>query len=393
MVELGQIYIWDTITQNGEPFLFFIKQIHFLFTDLWAILFRMFGASTGVMMILPISFGILTLWLTNKFGNRWLGKGVGTTAVLLMAVSPYMIGLSRNLWAHIIFNCVYTLLFLHILLQTYDAPSRKNMIWLAIIASCSFYLYRPSYIAFPACVIILGIKTIIDREWRKSAWKPFLTTLPIYLLLLVPFIFYYLTEYSNYLSGYIGSEISGSFSIPIKGIKFCFEKYLYFGNDKMFEGVGMHGGWSNKTGHMHLPFSVGLFALGFGIMIADWRKNAVAFILVVWLVLSTLPALTGNHFFPRRFIMAEPVFFLLAGKGGLVLYRTIITVLNQKPLRIIILAIGITVYTLVGYSIYDREVKRHIPQYYTQVMAKISQKASKPIWLSVFITNIPFVKQ
>jgi hypothetical protein len=81
----------------------------------------------------------------------------------------------------------------------------------------------------------------------------------------------------------------------------------------MFNG-GVRGQDAN-VGSVHLPHTVGFFFVGLGLTAAGLARRRVDRAILFLLIAGMLPGLLAVGVRPRRLIIMEPAYFLLAGRG------------------------------------------------------------------------------
>src|SRR5262249_501592 len=103
-LETGRSWTWKMLTGRGAPFFHFSTPVasRLLYIDAWALLYRCFGVKVAAARLLPTSFGLLGILALWHFGRRIFGDQAALCACFLMAISPYMVALSRNTWPQII---------------------------------------------------------------------------------------------------------------------------------------------------------------------------------------------------------------------------------------------------------------------------------------------------
>jgi hypothetical protein len=360
-LESGRSFLWRTITGDGYQFLVFMKGPVFLMVDLWAALFWLFGPSFTVMKLLPSLFGICSVFAVWRFGKRWLGPGTGAAAAFFFAVSPYMIGISRNIWAHFAFTILYSLLALHVTLYFAEKPNRKRALLFSLVVLLSPFLYRVVYIILPVALLFVLKKCVTDREFRRAALKSLAWTAPVFCLVFAVLAFYCTTEdFFGHVMNYtklrrIAGQPQHYF---LSNLQHTLEKLLYLGQRHMFAGVGQWGERAGSSGYVHIPFVFALFIVGLGVALRRLRRSEVAQLLAVWMIFAVLTGFSSVEFFARRLLMVEPVFFLLAGMGAVQLFKAMPAAWCDARRAAAVTGVAVFLLSCFGHGRYSLEVER-----------------------------------
>lgn len=379
VIETGRPYFWKSLTSPMPNYLFFLDGLFALCTDGFALMFLLFGVSFFSMKILPTIFGILSVIAILLFGKRWLGKGVGEASAIFMALCPWMIGLSRDLWSHIILCVLYSIIAFHFLMLSLEKPKYKNICVVLILAALSIYLYRPTFIIIPITGLFFLLSFILKKDWRQKAWKPLLLGTFISILIILPFIKYFYEK--NYIE-FLGTA-AVTHSDEKKPHQFIFENLLsviqqeiYFSGNLIHRDISF-AYWND--GILHMPYIASFFAIGLGAALIGIRKRRIDQLLIFWLIMSFFPCILALGSPARRMIMFEPVFYLLAGRGAIGLLGWFAFICN-KTFRIfipIIVLILIFFMTIVNYGIYIRKSYEYATNTVTEEAEYISKSMDK----------------
>ncbi len=90
--------VWQGSLQNSTP-AFFNLQLHYLYQGL--------GSSQFALSLLPLIYGVLTVYFTYLLISRYVSRQVGLVAALLLAISPYGVFISQELRPYSLMTCMY----------------------------------------------------------------------------------------------------------------------------------------------------------------------------------------------------------------------------------------------------------------------------------------------
>jgi hypothetical protein len=311
---LTVLHFWD-----GQ-YLAHSKSGYALITDAWALLFRWLGAGITTMKVLPTLLGLAAVVLTWLVGRAWFGRCVGATAGLLVAVSPYMIGMSRDLWSHVWLLVPYSLVTVHCLLLSMERPAASNVIGTAFLAALSLHLYQAAYILPVIVGCFWGIQVLRDRKRARKNRTTLLIGLALAVLVAAPpFYLSFSTKFSGrYTSHVRGSAAPAYTDRPVSEIllqngKDTWRHLVYDGTPLAFNGgIRTH---NQEAGSVHLPPVAALFFTGLGLILTTARRRRSAQVVLSLLILGMLPAFLSNDVRPRRLILIESAYFLMAAVG------------------------------------------------------------------------------
>jgi hypothetical protein len=324
------------------------------FPDLVAVSFLAFGNTITAMRLVPTCFGILSVFLIGYVGRRWLDSRVGFAAAILLAVSPVMIGMSRELHTQVAFLVPFSLLLFHFLLESLETPRFRNFLMASALTCFAFHLYRPALISVPLVLGFWGYSFVTDRAWRAKAWRPLCLSAPLSALLLIPPLYYQLSgRFEGYAAllvpGYGGSaEMLRGMA---DGLADVWQRVAYDGSPILF-GHGV-GSYIDPAGTLYLPVVAALFFIGVGHCAVRCRERRAFQVLLALAVCGLLPAVLSSAL-SRRMIVFAPPFFLLAGCGAAFLFSPV-SKLPGKVARscgIVLVGLAVMSHASVGWGVF-----------------------------------------
>jgi 4-amino-4-deoxy-L-arabinose transferase-like glycosyltransferase len=145
-----------------------------------------FGLSRFSIRLVSLFFGILGLPLIYVTIKRRFGVGPALVSMLLLAVLPWHVMLSRwaldaNLLPFFLMLGVYT---------TTRALNDQSRLWILAAAftwGLSYYAYAMAYIVVP---IMLGLFFFFYRKAIRDTWKSWLAGLLLFILLITPILLF-----------------------------------------------------------------------------------------------------------------------------------------------------------------------------------------------------------
>lgn len=319
VLERGVPLFVSSFDTDPKTFLQFLPSDN-LFADPLALLTLAFGPSMLTLKMLALIFGICGILLLFWVGIRWLGFMPGLAGALLLALSPYMIGLSREVIYAYGLIVPYSLLTIHLLLKSLDRPTFLNFFGAAALAFGTFYIYFPALVLFPLVLGAWAAYYPTDRVFRERSGNALLYALIAALPILVPY-FYMLYWDSRYhylgnLARYMHDESrfhSPSLLFILKGAAAAYWPSRFFVGEPMNFLAGIGHIWG-KTNGQHLPFEALSFFVGLAAAILRFRQSKAQQILVVLFVAASLPGFLSSPT-ERRYLVEQCAFYLIAGQG------------------------------------------------------------------------------
>lgn len=353
---------------NTEPgaFLQFLPSDNF-FADPVALLTMMFGPSMITLKLLALIFGAAAIVLVFWVGNRWLGFAPGFFAAILLGLSPYMIGLSREIIYAYGLIVPYSLLVIHFLLKSIDRPSFLNLFGAAVLAFGAFYIYFPALVLFPLVLGFWSIYFLASRGFRSKSAAPLFWALILALPILVPYFYMlYWDERYNYLGDlarYMRDESrlnnTDIFNMISSAAAAYWPSRFFVGEPMNFlAGVGHIWG---KTNGQHLPLEALAFFVGLAFSILNFRKSAAHQVIIILFALATLPGLLSSPT-ERRYLVEQCAFYLIAGQGLALVCKFAADLFKGRFTRIFVGALCLLVYGAINYGLFiDRA--RAVPRF------------------------------
>jgi hypothetical protein len=327
--------------------------------DLIAAALLLFGYTVEAMRLVPTLLGVLAVLLTWHTGRRWFSEQVGFCSAFLMAVSPFMIGLSRDLHAGIVGLVVFALLVLHFLLRSLTTPSLAAFLVTASLGFYSLHLYKPAYVTLPLVFGFWGYLLLRDRQWRAKSWRRLCLALPPAALVAVPILYYQFSErfsgrFQHFIVGYSvlqpGTEPTARI---LDNLTRVWKHIAYDGSPLFFtngvESYLLSGIW----GTVFLPLVSACFFVGLGCCIARLRDARAFSAVLAVALLGLLPAIFSQTI-PRRIVMFLPAFFLVAGQGGTFVFDGMKAAFGRtgRWLTLLLTVLSAAVFLSVGWGVF-----------------------------------------
>lgn len=145
-------------------------------------LFREIFTSHILLLLLPISFGILSVYFIYYLGYRLYNKQTGYFAALLLALSPIHIHYSLELKPYTLSMALTVLSFYFFKEVVSENTTKKSWVFLGLVNSCLLYTHYYS-------IVILFIESMLILSYRqrmKEAFYALLTVNGLVFLLFVP---------------------------------------------------------------------------------------------------------------------------------------------------------------------------------------------------------------
>lgn len=334
-----------------------------LFANVQAVSILIFGNEPWTLRIPSAIFGILTVlglyFLTYElFGQN---KKLALLAAFLLATSFWHINFSRIGFRAIMapFFLVWASYYLFLALRKLEEQKTKLAIFiLPAIGGLIFGLGFHSYIAYRIMPVIF--LALLPFFWRK---KHFYTIGTVFLLFTiiatVPLALHFIEVPGDFLGRTTQISIIGS-DAPLKNFITNTAKTL-----GMFSIIGDFNWRHNFAGRPELFLPVGLiFMLGIinGIRSIFKRlftkrqaEHALAYtFLFAWFGAAMLPVVISSEGLPHalRAILMIPPAFILAGAGGITLYKYVDNKIKNQKLLTVFTAIFLLVLMLESYNTY-----------------------------------------
>src|SRR5258708_6801795 len=235
--------------------------------------------------------------------------------MLLVAVSPWALHFSSIAFESMIAVCLATfgtVFFLKGIRKT------KYMILSGILYSLSLYAYHSAKLVVPLTILVL---LYIHREALKPLWKTFAIFFLTCVVVAAPLV--YVSLFGKASDRFFGSTAILDASKKLKPISevtsilsshfasHLTSSYLFFGGETTYRQSNMVDGILSPAEGVLILLAL-IFALG------DTQRRKTILILIVFIVISILPATLGNDVpHANRALMGLPWFQVLAGFGAL----------------------------------------------------------------------------
>lgn len=303
-----------------------------------------FGYQPWVPRAVAAAFGLLTVLGLYFLTKELFSKNIALLSAFFLATSFWHIDFSR-----IAFRAILAPLFLvwavYFLIKSlkHNSSDKKNILFFSALGGLFYGLGFYSYIAYRATPVLLLL--VLLYYWFKNKEKAerrkiILITLAfsaITLITAAPLGFYFLKNPGDFFGRTSQVSVFSSPN-PLKNLGINVLKTA-----GMFNFVG-DGNWRhNYPGRPELFWPVGiLFLIGIilGIKALVKRNQVLEYsVLFGWLIITALPVVVSNEGLPHalRSILMIPPVFILAGLGGIWLYKNLGSLIkNQKMFNIFV---------------------------------------------------------
>ncbi|RMG40739.1 MAG: hypothetical protein D6719_10150 [Candidatus Dadabacteria bacterium] len=315
----------------NDNFMLILNKIHLLATDLWALLFKVFGPSLDTMKILPVSFGLATILIIGISAALLYSKQVGVLTAFFAATSLWMTAYSRNLWTHLAMTfCIGALLIgLFGLLVKKQSPTL--IILMAMLSGLCMYLYRALYIVPLIYVIILvPIYLRCRRSGDSKKVRSILNAAVVFGLLLIPFLYYFISK--DYFTAINRLLITGRassnnvFTLLTHNLKTALLSLFAIPPLPVSGEISHLWGYS---GALHTPLEAGLGAFGLAVTLREVQHNKNSSLLLLWFFIGMLPFLVSGYF-QRRLLLTEIPFCIFEARAVIILFEQAQSLFSNK---------------------------------------------------------------
>lgn len=166
------VYHYDPENYHGPTLYFLALPLTFLF-----------GLTTYAIRLVPVLFGLATIWLILGL-RRYIGAIGALVAAALLAVSPGAVYMSRY-FIHETLFVFFTLGIIYAALKFYDSPPPEYASWasgisallgaLALVSLSLFTNYFPTYFAqklpFVLVTLLILIALVVVELWRSEGLR------------------------------------------------------------------------------------------------------------------------------------------------------------------------------------------------------------------------------
>ncbi len=299
--------------QNSTPALFNV-QLHYLY--------KILGDSQFALSLLPLLYGVLTIYLLYHFASRYFSPLVGMISALLLAVAPYGVFISQELRPYSLMTFM-TLASAYAFLRFLETKSWKYWILALLATSAATY----SHVFAWTILIVENLFFFIHFRRFKSLLYPWLGLQFVVFLLFAP-------TFSATMTVLADCGVSSETVIPTQMSQGAF---LYMAIKKGF-GFVLHltGGYYFKElaprsllGILRSPFQGAILLImiivPWIILLAGLRqllKRKVYTDLLLFLLLlipGSVFLIEGTN--PNYYANASPAFFAISALGLLALSR------------------------------------------------------------------------
>lgn len=143
------------------------------------------GSSEFAVRLLSVLFAVATVPVIYFLGMRLFGRSAALTAALLFAVHPFQLELSQQARSYSLVILLLSLSSLYFL-RLIESASAANGILYAVLSAAAIYSH------FFAVLVILAQWLSLVWLRRQIAWKTFLRSASLLILLLIPIAIYLL---------------------------------------------------------------------------------------------------------------------------------------------------------------------------------------------------------
>lgn len=171
-------------TNGPRESLFFFFQASFV---------AVLGNTILALRMAPAMFGVLAVIAVYYWGADWFGKRVGLIAAFFMAVTPWVVIISRDGFRASMVPLMVALVayFGGRAIKTKQLP---YFIGAGVFLGLGAYTYTAFQLMIAAVVGLLAYMTIFRRSWVMSQWKNLAAGLIAFLIILTPLVWYTATH-------------------------------------------------------------------------------------------------------------------------------------------------------------------------------------------------------
>ncbi|MFA5084100.1 MAG: glycosyltransferase family 39 protein [Candidatus Paceibacterota bacterium] len=304
-----------------------------------------FGHEPWIPRAVAAGFGLFTVLGVYFLAKELFSRKIALLSAFFLATSFWHINFSRISFRAILapFFLVWALYFLVKFLKEARSNGKTKNILLAVTGGIFYGLGVHTYIAYRVTPVLILLILFFywfqnkDRDYRRKIAIPVACFLISAFIAAAPLLWYFLNNPQDFLGRTSQISVFNSPS-PVKALAINTFKTL-----GMFNFTGDNNWRHNYAGRPELFWPVGiLFLLGIflGIKAIIKKKRIFEYtVLFGWLVLAALPVIVSNEGLPhalRAILMAPPV-FILAGIGGIWLYKIFFGMIqNKKALNIFV---------------------------------------------------------
>ncbi|MCA0389382.1 MAG: glycosyltransferase family 39 protein [Bacteroidetes bacterium] len=213
---------WDPVTQNEVVLRFDAAQYHSLAVSLtegdyrgnafWApgfpffasLVYQIFGPKPWAVLLLNCFIGLISVFLLERMGTKFLGRRVGLLAALLMAIEPHQIMYSQMFYTENLFIPILLASAFSLLLYVEKVKISDLILSAFFLALCVYIRPAANYIV----VVWAGFLLFhFGKKWKEGV-RAAAVLLGVLLLVLSPWLI------RNYmLYGYFGHTTNGGFNV------------------------------------------------------------------------------------------------------------------------------------------------------------------------------------
>jgi hypothetical protein len=136
---------------------------------LFALSFKIFGASTAAMRYVTAAFGVVTVLFAYLLFRRWFNSSVGLMAALLFAVMRYDLTLSR-IAMHGVTTPAFELVTLYFLDRALERKQFADFAWLGLAMGLGLAFYTP-FLLFALIILSVLVLIFVVNVWRQHILK------------------------------------------------------------------------------------------------------------------------------------------------------------------------------------------------------------------------------
>ncbi|MDP4038408.1 MAG: glycosyltransferase family 39 protein [bacterium] len=286
-----------------------------IFVYLQAITINILGNTVSVLRLMPAIFGVLGVIATFLWMKEWFGGRAALIGSFLMAISPWMITISRS---SLPASLVPFFISITIYFATKAIRTNKNVFYLfsSLTLALGLYTYLAFWAILPAILIGIIVVSMKNKKWFKKASTGLVVALITFLIVAIPIIFAFSRHSQSYISklskvSFLSREINNG--KPLQSFADGLTK-----NILAFNFRGDENYHYNLAGLPLLNTFVGIMFV-LGIMIAAARIKRIKYmLLIIVFVFSILPAVLSPANAPSalKLIASASVVFVFAGIGA-----------------------------------------------------------------------------
>lgn len=136
---------------------------------LFALSFKIFGATTAALRYVTAAFGVLTVLMAYLVFRRWFNTGIALAAAFLFAVMRYDITFSR-IAMHGVTTPVFELAAFYLLDRALERKQFADFAWLGLILGLGLGFYTP-YRLFVVILLSFLLLLVLINLWRQRISK------------------------------------------------------------------------------------------------------------------------------------------------------------------------------------------------------------------------------